>query len=193
MLGNFVSRVTKLTEKNFGLNVPNKSQCDACEFIKLETALNSWLEKLTTALSDCEFRDAVFALRSMWAAGNEFMTEMEPWALVKNGDMERAGAVLNECFQLIEFYARISAPFIPDATKTMHGVFANAHDLTWPLKYERRVANGLDFVVPDNLFNRIDDDMGKQLTEKYSPAKIEVQKIVVANIVTGVRHPERDG
>lgn len=193
MLGNFVSRVTKLTEKNFGLNVPAKQDCAACEFIKLENALNTNLAKLTDAIESCEFRDAIFALRSLWAAGNEFMTEMEPWALVKNGDMVRAGAVLNECFQLIDFYARVSAPFIPDAADKMRQVFAQTHDKTWPTQYERRIANGADFIVPENLFNRFDDAMIAAMTEKYSAKKTVVPTIVVAKITSVKPHPEKEG
>lgn len=193
MLGNFVSRVTKLTEKNFGLTVPEKQDCAACEFIKLENALNANLAKLTDAIESCEFRDAIFALRSLWAAGNEFMTEMEPWALVKNGDTDRAGAVLNECFQLIDFYARVSAPFIPDAAEKMQQVFGQIHDMTWPTHYERRIANGADFVVPENLFNRFDDAMIAAMTEKYSAKKADVPTIVVAKITSVKSHPEKEG
>ena len=156
MLGNFVSRVCKLSNKNFGDVVPNGNGIDK----DLETKINEKLDDLTNALDKCEFRDAVFALRSLWAIANEYMTVKEPWALVKNGDMDGAAVALNECFQMIDLFARVSAPFIPDAAEKIQNIFENKHDLSWPTKYEHRIANGEKFVVPDNLFNRI------ELTEK---------------------------
>ena len=152
MLGNFVSRVCKLSNKNFGDVVPNGNGIDK----DLETKINEKLNDLTNALEKCEFRDAVFALRSLWAIANEYMTVKEPWALVKNGDMAGAAKALNECFQMIDLFARVSQPFIPDAAEKMQNVFKIKHDLSWPTKYEHRIANGEKFVVPENLFNRIE-------------------------------------
>lgn len=152
LLGNFVSRVCKLSNKNFGDVVPDGNGIDK----DLELKINEKLNDLTNALEKCEFRNAVFALRSLWAIANEYMTAKEPWALVKNGDMNGAAASLNECFQMIDLFARVSAPFIPDAAEKMQNVFEIKHDLSWPTKYEHRIANGEKFVVPENLFNRIE-------------------------------------
>ena len=189
MLGNFVSRVCKLTAKNFGNNVPNAGAMDS----DLESQINSKLAELTSALDACEFRAAISALRGLYAIGNEYMTAREPWALVKNGDMDAAGAVLNECFQLIDLYARVSAPFIPTAATKMQNVFTTTHDLSWPTKYENRIADGTEFVVPENLFNRIDDETVARLTEKYAPKKADnTIKPVVAKIVSVENHPSRE-
>ena len=72
------------------------------DIAKIKQRIDEKLSELTNALEKCEFRAAVFALRSLWAIGNEYMTEKEPWALVKNGDMDTAEHVLNNCFQLID-------------------------------------------------------------------------------------------
>lgn len=189
MLGNFVSRATKLTDKNFGSVVPAAGALDE----KLATAVNEKIAELTAALDACEFRAAIVALRGLYAIGNEYMTENAPWALVKNGDMASAAAVLNNCFQLIDLYARVSAPFIPDAAEKIRGVFAADHDLTWPAAFERRVADGETFTVPENLFERIDDARVAELTEKFAPKKDDAPRPVVAKIVAATPHPTRDG
>ena len=177
MLGNFVSRVCKLTEKNFGDKVPKPVDSHGyrwkeyvpgkSNFENLEKDLNYRLTELTDALDACEFRKAIVALREMWTAGNVFMAIMEPWTLVKDRNMDGAGAVLNECFQLIDFYARVSAPFIPDAADKMRGIFGTKRDLTWPDKYEHRIKDGESFTVPENLFERIDADKIAEMTAKY--------------------------
>ena len=210
MLGNFVSRVCKMTEKNFGNTVPvgahNCAQLPrsgnkviapdgamgrnyAPLRSELEQTLNAKLAELTTALEKCEFRKAVESLRAIWAAGNEFFTKTAPWDLVKT-DKDLAGAVLNECFQLIDFYARVSAPFIPDAAEKMNKVFSSQLSvLSWPQAYERRIADGTPFVVPENLFARIDDAKIAEMVEKYTQKR---PKIVIAKILTAVPHPDSD-
>ncbi len=188
MLGNFVSRVCKLTDKNFGITVPNAGELDA----SLTAQVNEKIAELTAALDACEFRAAVVALRSLYAIGNEYMTVKEPWALVKNGNAEQAGAVLNECFQLIDLYARVSAPFIPAAAEKIQHVFNNTHDLSWPKEFERRIQNGEAFTVPENLFSRIDDARVAELTEKYAKKEDNNVKPVVAKIIEVKNHPSRD-
>ena len=189
MLGNFVSRVCKLTAKNFGNTVPKSGAKNP----DLENQLNEKLDELTTALDACEFRKSISALRGLYAIGNEYMTKCEPWALVKNGDMAGAAACLNECFQLIDLFARVSAPFIPNAAEKMQNIFTVTHELTWPNAYERRIADGAEFTVPENLFNRIDDETVAMLTEKYAPKKEEnIPTPIVAEIVDVKNHPTRD-
>ena len=187
MLGNFVSRVCKLSAKNFGDAVPAAGETN------LPVAdINARIAELTAALDACEFRAAIVALRSLYAIGNEFMTVNAPWALVKDGNMAAAGAVLNDCFQLIDLYARASAPFIPTAAEKMQAIFATTHDLSWPAEFERRVETGEKFTVPENLFERIDDARVVELTEKYAADKAAAPVPIVARIVECNAHPTRE-
>lgn len=189
LLGNFVSRVCKLTEKNFGLNVPKSTGVDS----ELQAQVNEKLSELTTALDACEFRASIAALRGLYAIANEYMTRNAPWALVKEGNLDAAGNVLNECFQLIDLFSRVSAPFIPDSAEKIQSVFVSKSDLSWPENYEHRIADGAEFVVPENLFNRIDDERVKYLTEKYTNRpKVETIAPIVAEIVSVSNHPTRE-
>ena len=188
ILGNFVSRVCKLSAKNFGNFVPKSGSLDS----DLENQINEKLNDLTTSLEKCEFRNAIFALRSLWSIGNEYMTEKAPWALVKDGNLEEAEHVLNNCFQLIDFYSRVSAPFIPDTAEKMQNIFTDKHDLSWPTKYEKRVADGTEFTIPENLFERIDDDKVKFLTEKFCVKKDNTPHLTVVKIVKIENHPSRE-
>ena len=187
MLGNFVSRVCKLSDKNFGNIVPKGDQVDST----LKTQIDEKLKDLTDALEKCEFRDAIFALRSMWAIGNEYMTINAPWALVKDGKLDTAENVLYNCFQLIDFYARVSAPFIPNTSQKMQNIFKSELDLSWPHEFDASVKSGTEFVVPENLFERIDDDKVKELVEKYLN-KSGNPELLVVKIVDIKNHPSRE-
>jgi len=174
MLGNFVSRACKLAEKNFGAVCPPfKDGADDLTngaFKDLAAKINEQHSLLTAALTQCEFRKAVEALRAIWAAGNEFITKTAPWDLMKT-DAELAGAVLDECLQLIDFYARVSAPFIPATAEKMQNIFAGRHDLSWPKEYESRIQDGEAFTVPENLFERIGAEKIAAMIEKYAAKK----------------------
>ncbi|MFQ6778101.1 MAG: methionine--tRNA ligase [Alphaproteobacteria bacterium] len=186
MLGNFVSRVCKLSEKNFGLNVPTSTRRDT----ELETKVNEKIKELTDAMEKCELRTSVFALRSLWAIGNEYMTEKAPWNLVKDGNSQEAQNVLNNCFQLIDLYARCCAPIIPDTASKIQNIFEQKHDFSWPKSFEYRIENGSKFTIPENLFERIDDDKIKALSDKYvSKNKPE---LITAKIIDVKNHPERE-
>lgn len=186
MLGNFVSRVCKLSAKNFGTQVPADVKFDT----DLANRINEKLNELTNALEECELRKSIVALRSLYAIGNEYMTETAPWTLVKEGKMDEAHDVLNECFQLIDLYARVSQPFMPTTAEKMQNIFAIKHDLSWPTTFERRIADGEEFTVPDNLFERIDDDKIAEINEKFS-AKSKTTPIV-AKITDVKNHESRD-
>ncbi len=192
MLGNFVSRVTKIAAKNFGAVVPAQGSECSVQSSELENQINEKIVELTTALNACEFRAAIVALRSLYAIGNEYMTENAPWTLVKNGDMAAASAVLNNCFQLIDLYARVSAPFIPDAAEKIRHVFGVPHDLSWPDAFERRIADGAAFCVPDNLFERIDDARVAEMVAKYAPKLDDEIHPTVVRIAECATHPTRD-
>lgn len=222
MLGNFVSRVTKMTEKNFGGKIPNyleelhdtstenyskasnkRKELIGC-FFELKDMINGHLNGfpymegtpsdngLTNSIEKCYFRQAVYDLRLLWSAGNEFIAKTAPWELVKT-DPEAAGAVLNECFQLMDLYARVSAPFIPDAATKIANVFGGNHDFSWPTEFERRIKDGEAFTIPENLFERIDDARVAELTEKYSKKPADKPKFVVAKILEVKPHPAKDG
>ena len=200
MLGNFVSRVCKLSAKNFGTRVPGDIKFDT----DLANRINEKLNELTNALESCEFRAAIMALRGLFAIGNEYMTETAPWALLKQSSefkvqssvkadelLNQARDVLNECFQLIDLYARVVQPFMPDTATKMQNIFATKHDLSWPTSFERRIADGEEFNIPDNLFERIDDDKVAEITEKYS-AKPKSVVPIVAKIIDVKPHTSRD-
>ena len=188
MLGNFISRVCKLSDKNIGNSVPHSDKVDS----QLKAQIDEKLTDLTNVLEKCEFRDAIFALRSLWSIGNEYMTIKEPWALVKDGKKVEAENVLNTCFQLIDFYSRVSAPFIPDTAKKIQNIFAIKNDLSWPTQFETRVKDGTEFIIPENLFERIDDDKVKELTEKYTKKSDNQPQLIIVKIVDIKNHPSRD-
>ena len=72
----------------------------------------------------------------------------------------------------------------------MQNIFADKHDLSWPNEFEARVKDETEFTIPEYLFERIDDDTVKFLTEKYSSK--QEPKLVVVKITEVKNHPQRE-
>jgi len=123
-LGNFVNRVLTLSVKNFGNEVPAGGEPGEAEH-KLATEIQGLLSDLQSAMDDLEFRKAAQALRALWAAGNGYLVEKEPWKQAKT-DKDAAALTLRTALGLIWLYGVVSAPFIPATAAKLRAVFDNA-------------------------------------------------------------------
>ncbi|MBL0690106.1 MAG: methionine--tRNA ligase [Alphaproteobacteria bacterium] len=111
-LGNFVSRVTKFTAKYFDDNVPVPCQFTQ-EDVSFFDNIQSILDDYHRNMFSLNIKKSAENVRSLWIQGNKFITDNEPWKIVKN-DRERTATILFICFQLIDLFRRTMKPIIPD-------------------------------------------------------------------------------
>ena len=158
VLGNFVSRVTKFCRSRFGKEVPSGGTYGATE----ETVIAELTTRVATYqkhMEAIEIRKAANELRAIWVAGNEYLHSAAPWAVFKK-DAATAAATIRFAMNLIPFYATLSEPFIPDASKTMITAM-KCGGYVWPKDVAAalgRLAGGEGFEVPEHLFTKISDD-----------------------------------
>ncbi len=168
VLGNFVSRVTKFCRSKFGETVPTGGSYSEQE----EALIKELQEKLQfyqAHMEAIEIRKSASYLRAIWVAGNEYLQSAAPWAVYKE-DPERAAAIVRFSLNLIRLYAVLSAPFIPDASKSMLTAM-NADGAEWPDTIEEALGAleaGQEFTVPENLFRKITDDEREEWQEKFA-------------------------
>jgi len=175
VLGNFVSRVLKMTASKIGQTVPA-----AAEFTELEKQM---LENMQTHvdlyfkyMNALEFRKALAELRAVWVEGNNYITLAEPWTVIKENEA-RAGAILNVCMNLIRVFALLTYPVMPQSAENMLSRFdlkIDAHrDLKdFDLKKELNFFKGGEpFSVGEALFERISPERVDELKVKYGSGK----------------------
>lgn len=175
VLGNFVSRVLKMTASKIGQTVPA-----AAEFTELE---NQMLENMQTHVNQyfkymnmLEFRKALAELRAVWVEGNNYITLAEPWTVIKENEA-RAGAILNVCMNLIRVFALLTYPVMPSSAENMLNRFDLKidahHDLKdFDLKKELNFFKGGEpFSVGEALFERISPERVDELKLKYGSGK----------------------
>src|ERR1700726_2179218 len=157
IFGNFVQRTLKLTEKLFGMTVPDGGE-PGPEEVELAASLDAALAAYAGEMDAMRFRPAAFALRSLWTLGNQYLDRCAPW---HETDDARAACVLSTTINLARVEAIVSASFIPFACERLsNDLGLELGERSWPgpaaealltLRPGRRLQMG------DPLFPRIGD------------------------------------
>ncbi len=163
VLGNFASRLTKFTRSKWGDTLPSGGNETELEK-KLYENINHKLQNLTKNLNAIELRKSAADLRAMWALGNEYLQEAAPWTAFKD-DENRAALIVRTGFALLELYARISQPFIPEIAGKLAQITQIDH-MQWPNELKSVEANK-EFTVPDNLVTKITDEERDELIVRF--------------------------
>ncbi len=168
VLGNFVSRVLKMTASKLGEQVPTGG-----EFTEAENELVKNLQQHVDAylkyMNELEFRKALNELRAIWVEGNNYISVTEPWSVIKE-NQERAETILRVCINLIYIFAVLSYPIMPKITENILAKLGlTVNDM--PLLKDFDVAKEINFLKPGHKFT-----VGEPLFERISPERLEELK-----------------
>lgn len=175
VLGNFVSRVMKMTASKIGAEVPAGGEMTEVEE-KLIADLQEKADNYCKYMEGLEFKKAMNELRAIWVDGNNYISVTEPWTVIKT-DPARAAAILRGCLNLIRIYALLSAPVMPETSAKILAKFGlNAADMPVlkgfnAAKEIEALQPGHKFEVGDALFERIAPEKTEELKAKYGSDK----------------------
>lgn len=175
VLGNFVSRVMKMTASKIGAEVPAGGEMTEVEE-KLIADLQEKADNYCKYMEGLEFKKAMNELRAIWVDGNNYISVTEPWTVIKT-DPARAAAILRVCLNLIRIYALLSAPVMPETSAKILAKFGlNAADMPVlkgfnAAKEIEALQPGHKFEVGDALFERIASEKTEELKAKYGSDK----------------------
>lgn len=175
VLGNFVSRVLKMTASKIGNEVPAGGELTSVEN-ELIANLQQHTDDYFKYMNELEFRKALNELRAIWVEGNNYISVSEPWTMIKT-DAERAATILRVCINLIRIFAILSAPIMPDiAAKMLAKLHLDAKDMPTLKGFDvakeiTAVKAGQPFEVGDMLFERIAPEKVEELKQKYGSKK----------------------
>ncbi|MBE6452112.1 MAG: methionine--tRNA ligase [Alphaproteobacteria bacterium] len=171
VLGNFVSRVLKMTSSKIGNFVPEGGEDTQVEkelIATLQTRVNDYLKYM----NEMEFRKAMNELRAIWVEGNNYISVTEPWTVIKT-DEARAAAILRNCINLIRIFAILSAPIMPTVSVSMlERLGLKSDDMPCLQDFDvskeiRAIREGTPFEVGDVLFERISPERIEELKQKF--------------------------
>jgi len=167
-LGNFVSRVLTLVEKYFDGKVPEHNSTTANQ--ELATKTQGLCSNLDKAHDELKYRDVISNMRLLWALGNEYVTQQQPWVVAKQ-DQVKAGHILSDCIHLIRVFAITAWPIIPETAEKIlvlvsvtegisHVPLAKAADFNY-------LASGQSVASKLSLFSKIEPEVAAELEAQF--------------------------
>jgi methionyl-tRNA synthetase len=156
--GNFVNRTATQVTRLSGDAVPTGGAPGDVEE-KLVAEIRSVLEEYVGCLDRLEFRKAAAALRSLWAVGNAYLEEREPWRAVKT-DRDLAAMTLRTALGLARIEAVASSPFVPVSSQSLRGILPDLAGEELVLSPDLAdevlaVPEGSRFAAPPLLFRKL--------------------------------------
>ncbi len=169
ILGNFVNRTLVLTHKFYEGKVP---KCGELSDHDRQTVaeIAKYPELIGRSIENYRFREAVGEMMDLARLGNKYLTETEPWKLIKS-DPERTATVMNLSLQICANLAVLSAPFLPFTADKMHRIM-NLQALGWQDAGRTDILmEGHQIDKPELLFEQIADETIQAQIDKLQATK----------------------
>ncbi|MBR4255314.1 MAG: methionine--tRNA ligase [Lentisphaeria bacterium] len=112
-LGNLLSRVVKLSIKNFGGKLPAPPPLQPLE-MELVSKAGLAVKQLECELNAMRLDRGIGAVMNVVREANKFLERTAPWTLAKEGKTERLAAVLFAASQTLEIVSALLFPIMPE-------------------------------------------------------------------------------
>lgn len=189
--GNFVNRAIVLTHKYFDGKVPADTAPDAIDRQTLEQ-VGVIKARLSDALENYKFREAVKEAMNLARLGNKYLTETEPWKVAKS-DMDRCASILRTSLKICVDLAIAFAPFTPFSTEKLLGMLNLPKDvLKWDnLGNHDILTEGHQLEKAELLFAKVEDDVIQAQLDKLAATKQANLKEAAANAIPAPVEPQK--
>jgi len=172
--GNFVNRALVLTQKYYEGKVPAKHELFDIDKDVL-TALVEIPKRLSLAIEQYKFREALKEMMELARVGNKYLAETEPWKLYKE-DPTRVETILHVALQIVANLALASEPFIPFTAQKLKNTL-ELPNLAWSsLGSDSLLATGHQLNKPELLFEKLEDDVIQAQITKLENTKKENER-----------------
>ncbi len=160
VLGNFVNRVLVLNRKFHGSSVPPAGAFTSEDHAIL-AALAGAPVRIGELIERHRYRDALQEAMGVARLGNKYLTETEPWKVVKT-DPERAATLLHVCTQLAANLGILLEPFMPRTAEKLARAFGVA-DASWGQARPDLIAEGSPLGELPILFIKVEAEWAEEM------------------------------
>ncbi len=115
--GNLVHRVLNVAHRHFG-RVPEAGTLEDADLILMAAGAESF-DKVGALLDSVQIKAALQEALSLAQRTNQYVSEQEPWKLVKTIPA-RAHTVLHTGLQLLDYLKVLLSPFLPFSSQQLH-------------------------------------------------------------------------
>lgn len=174
IFGNFINRVTVLTQKYYNGIVPQPNEFEQVDK-DLYHEMQQIPEKIGKNLDEFRFRDALTEMMNLARLGNKYLADEEPWKVIKDNP-ERVKTQIFCALQVAGALAYLCEPFLPFTSQKMKSGL-NLGDKNW---YEvlntPPIPTGHQINEMPLLFSKIEDSVIEAQIKKLENTKINNQK-----------------
>lgn len=172
ILGNFVNRAVVLTHKYFDGKVPQRGEYFDLE-LEVENQLKDIPAKISEALDNFKFRDALSAMMEVARLGNKYLAETEPWKLIKDeSQKDRVATILNISLQLVANLSILAEPFLPHTAAKLKHTLNTEGNIDWKNAGSLNLLQvGKQMHKPELLFTKIEDKTVEEQINKLEETK----------------------
>jgi len=111
-LGNLLSRIVKMTVKQFGGIIPSPTE-ENDDDKELKSAAIKAVEVMKSAVPGMKLNSGIEEVMNAVRAGNRYIEKTAPWTLAKSGDTERLGTVMYTAAEALRFVSVLLYPIMP--------------------------------------------------------------------------------
>lgn len=115
VLGNFVHRTLTFINNQFDSKIPEPGNFDEKD-IKIKNAIEQAPSAISKLLDEFELKAGVTAIIDLARIGNEFLSEREPWHLIRT-DRTKTATTLYLATQLVRAIGILISPFLPETSE----------------------------------------------------------------------------
>ena len=171
ILGNFVNRTLVLTHKFYGGKVPVCGPLGEAEQ-EVVKEIATFPERIGRSIETYRFREALAEMMNLARLGNKYLTDTEPWKLIKS-DPERTATVMNLSLQICANLAILCAPFLPFTADKLH-LMLNLPAKGWQDAGKADLLmEGHTIGTPELLFEQISDEAIQAQVDKLQATKAQ--------------------
>ena len=167
ILGNFVHRTLTFVKSNFESRIPETKNFNEQDKEIIEIAKNT-PSKISDLMDRFRLKEALLAVVELARSGNEYMSKMEPWHLIKS-DKQAAANTINICSQLVRNLAILLYPFLPQTSQLIWnqlGLEGDVDKQNWSSIGEMLLPAGHKISQPRPLFHKVNST---EIMKKWKP------------------------
>lgn len=174
IFGNFINRVTVLTQKYYNRIVPQPNEFEQVDK-DLYHEMQQIPEKIGKNLDEFRFRDALTEMMNLARLGNKYLADEEPWKVIKDNP-ERVKTQMFCALQVAGALAYLCEPFLPFTSQKMKSGLNLGNKNWYEVLNTPPIPTGHQINEMPLLFSKIEDDVIEAQIKKLENTKINNQK-----------------
>ena len=171
VFGNFINRVTVLTQKYYNGEVPSPNEFSEVDERTL-AELRAYPAVISSSIERYRFREAQTEMMNVARLGNKYLADEEPWKSIKT-DPERVPTQMYVALQIATALRVLCEPFLPHTALKLDKILNLSNAISWNNVTENSDLLPAGHIIGESeiLFAQIEDNEIQKQIDKLEATK----------------------